>query len=151
MSSRIVEALRLLNYEFDTSSPVEEQAWKMLGHRSSFLREGKRTSMCRFQSIVGSLDSNIVWWPIHLLERSHVALEEDWLHGKDFKGSFCVMKHVGAADDPGEGFVDPKMPGRSAILWTPCRRKGYVYIYILLVLPSDKGIHKYCMWICFGG
>lgn len=102
LASRILAALRMRGHEFSSGRSEEDQAWDMLGERSAYLKEGTRVSMCRFQSISGSLATNLPLWPIHLFETTIVAPDEDFLHGKEFVARFC-HQHVTPADEPGEG------------------------------------------------
>lgn len=102
LSGRIVEALRSLGYAFDTETPGEEQAWEYLRERAQQLPEGKRTTMCRFQAVAGSLRANMPWWSVHLYERVLVGLQEDFLHNRTFINKFA-RRQVGQADEPDEG------------------------------------------------
>ena len=102
LATKIVHALKSMKHEFDTESPEELQAWEILKERAAFLKEGKRSTMCRFQAIAGTLDSMLPWWPIHLYERVLVAMEEGYLNGKEYIEKF-IVKAVAPADEPGEG------------------------------------------------
>ena len=54
------------------------------------------------QAATGSLSSNLTQWPMHLFERTLVALEEDFVDNQQFVQQFC-RKHVTEADEAQEG------------------------------------------------
>lgn len=126
LAPRIVDAFKRLGHEFSGNVSEGQEAWGLLRERAAFLKEGKRASMCRFQAISGSLNSSVALWPIHLLERSYVAIEEDFLHGKEFVAQFC-HKHVGDADLPAEGHI------AKCVLRSPCGAFAFQCV---------------CVWLC---
>lgn len=101
LASRIITAMKHLGFDFVSGQPLEQQAWQFLSERAAFLKEGERTSMCRFQAVAASLSKNVVLWPIHLFDRTYVALEEDVVSGNKFLENFC--RFARPSDAPGEG------------------------------------------------
>ena len=85
----MADSLRKLGHVFDPSTSLSEQVWGVLRMRAWYLREGKRVSLCRFQSVSGSLAANMDYWSIHEFESTYVALEEDFLVGKVFVERFA--------------------------------------------------------------
>lgn len=102
MAPRIIASLKSTGAEFVSGTSEELQAWQMLRERASFLKEGKRASMCRFGVVAATLKEHLPFWAIEQFERTHVALEEDFVHNSTFVQQFA-MRHISGADVPGEG------------------------------------------------
>ena len=68
--------------QFPRLKPVDEELWDFLAVREQMVRNGRRTSMCRFGAPIAKMKKFKGWWTVHLFERALVTLELDMMHGK---------------------------------------------------------------------
>ena len=104
MCGEMAKEFKAHGYEYNAESSEEAQTWAYMKVRAQFARTGKRTTMARFASLAGSLESNFGWWHVQLFDATVVALEEDMLKGKVFVDKFCVK----ALSDNKEGMNPPE-------------------------------------------
>jgi hypothetical protein len=96
------------NFTFDTESSVSVQVWKALQSRQSFVKEGYRATMNRFQACTSVGEKARKWWEVELFERTACALEQDYLKGRKLTG--LVMLRPAEAEIVPEGGGAPRIP-----------------------------------------
>ena len=104
ISFEITQEFKAHSYQYNAESPEEAQTWAHMKVRAQFAKTSKRTTMARFASLAGSLESNFGWWHVQLFDATVVALEEDMLKGKVFVDKFCVK----ALSNNSEGMNPPE-------------------------------------------
>ena len=104
ISCEITQEFKAHSYQYNAESPEEAQTWAHMKVRAQFAKTSKRTTMARFASLAGSLESNFGWWHVQLFDATVVALEEDMLKGKVFVDKFCVK----ALSNNSEGMNPPE-------------------------------------------
>ena len=86
ISCAMTQEFKAHSYQYNAESPEEAQTLALMKVRAQFAKTSKRTTMARFASLAGSLESNFGWWHVQLFDATVVALEEDMLCGICLRG-----------------------------------------------------------------
>lgn len=96
LAPRIADSLSRAGIVLPDEEDMETELWRMLGQRVWCSAEHERCNLNRFQSSISAAMKNVDLWWVHFFERCFLALEMDFLRGKQ-----CVDRLVKLRLDSG--------------------------------------------------
>lgn len=98
-AGEMIEELRLQGIDPDPNTPPEEFLWRFIQERPRKLH--RRVAMNRFHASIEASVHHERNWLFDLFERSFLALETDFLHGRKLEERIALR--IGAPESAGEG------------------------------------------------
>lgn len=126
---------------FDDARDLEQQLWESLGQRRFAVKEGYRATLNRFQSCIAVAELHVPWWEVDRLERTHCAIEQDYLRGAAFLQKLRMQARGGDVGVEGGGTTSA---GHTTLEDRTLRSCCQNAVAISVQLLSDDGNRRIC-------
>jgi hypothetical protein len=117
--------------DIDPTCGEEASLWQYIKDMQSSNPMGDRIKMCQYFGWWHGANTLLPLWTLNLMKAEMVALEMDWLHGKDFMQLPVVKSHVKEADALLKSTSSKITPIEAKLVRTSCRNNVVTQVALL--------------------